>query len=618
MRGGKPLFHNASMTIHYGQRIGLTGINGCGKSSLFSLILGDIQSDSGDVFVPSKLCIAHMEQEVEALNQPAIEYVLDGDKQLRVIEKSIQEAENSHDNEKLAHLYDKLATHDGYTAKARAEQLLHGLGFSQDKLNLPVSDFSGGWRMRLNLAQTLMCPSDVMLLDEPTNHLDLDAIYWLESWLKQYTGTLLFISHDRVFLDNVANNIAHIEQQKITLYSGNYASYERARTERLALQQSSFEKQKKQKEHLQKFIDRFKAKATKARQAQSRIKALSRMEAIAPAHIHSPFSFTFIANKKMSDPLLTLQKVNLGYSERPWLSNIDINFHPTSRIGLLGPNGAGKSTFIKALAGEIPLLSGDMIEGENLSIGYFAQHQLESLDLNASPHLHIQRLSPDAKEQDIRTFLGGFAFHGDKALEAVKGFSGGEQARLALAIIAWKRPNLLLLDEPTNHLDLDMRYALTVALQSFEGAVVLISHDRSLIDAVTDELWLVYNHEVTLFNGDLLAYTQWIKDQEVSEESKYKQETTSSNRKEQRRVEAKNRKILQTYQKEVNTLEKELTEKQIKCTEVEAALAAPELYTDSEKDRLLSLLQQQSDLKEAINELEGKWMNAIENLENQQ
>lgn len=622
MRGGKPLFHEASLTIHYGQHIGLTGTNGCGKSTLFSLILGTVQTDSGDVYVPEKLRIAHMAQEVEALYQAAIEYVLDGDKTLRTIEKSIAAAELNQDNHALAHLYDQLSTHDGYTARARAEQLLHGLGFSQEKLTQPVSAFSGGWRMRLNLAQTLMCPSDLLLLDEPTNHLDLDAIFWLESWLKQYPGTLIFISHDRTFLDNVADNIAHIEQQTITLYSGNYSTFERTRSERLELQQSSYEKQQKQKAHLQQFIDRFKAKATKARQAQSRIKALSRMEELAPAHIDSPFNFSFTASDKMSDPLLSLRDGVIGYNGQPWLKKITMGFHPNSRIGLLGANGAGKSTLIKALAGEHEILSGHAIQGEHLSIGYFAQHQLESLDLDASPALHIQRLSPKAREQDIRTFLGTFGFHGDKALESVKGFSGGEQARLALALIAWKKPNLLLLDEPTNHLDLDMRYALTVALQSFEGAVVLVSHDRSLIDAVTDELWLIHNNTVTPFNGDLTTYTQWLKEQanetntkNTTDSNENTRQNTQFNRKEQRRLDAENRKRLQSHQRNVSKLETQLTQKQQQQSEVEAALAAPDIYNDSAKPLLLELLQQQAQLTSEIEQLEEQWMIAFEELE---
>ena len=615
MRGGKPLFNNASFTIHHGQHIGLTGVNGCGKSTLFSLILGEVQTDSGEVSLPEKFRISHMEQEVKALDQAAIEYVLDGDKVLRTIENSIAIAERKKDNHALADLYDQLSTHDGYTARARAEQLLHGLGFTQNQLLDPVSAFSGGWRMRLNLAKTLMCPSDLLLLDEPTNHLDLDAIFWLESWLKQYQGTLIFISHDRTFLDNVADNIAHIEQQIITLYSGNYSAFERIRAERLALQQSSYEKQQKQKAHLQKFIDRFKAKATKARQAQSRIKALSRMEELAPAHIDSPFSFSFTTSEKMSDPLLSIRKGVIGYDGKPWLTNINLSFHPNNRIGLLGKNGAGKSTLIKALAGEHEILSGHITQGEHLSIGYFAQHQLESLDLEATPLMHIQRLSPNAREQEVRTFLGTFGFIGDKALEPVIGFSGGEQARLALAIIAWKKPNLLLLDEPTNHLDLDMRYALTVALQSFEGAVILISHDRSLIDSVTDELWLVHDNTLTPFNGDLTTYTQWLKEQSTQSTQNDTNRNTLTNKKEQRRLDAEIRKRTQNYQRNVNKLEEQLTKKHDQQSEIETALSAPELYEDSAKTQLLDLLKQQAHLVSDIEQLEEQWMAACEELE---
>ena len=617
MRGGNPLFINASLTIHYGQHIGLTGANGCGKSSLFSLILNEIQPDAGEIYVPSSQGIAHMAQEVEALNQPAIEYVLDGDSDLRSIEKSIRQAEDQHDNNALALLYDQFANHNGYTARARAEKLLHGLGFVQHELEHFVSTFSGGWRMRLNLARTLMCPSDIMLLDEPTNHLDLDAIFWLENWLKQYPGTLIFISHDQIFLDNVATHIAHIEQEKITLYTGNYTAFERARIEKLALQQADYEKQQKQKEHLQKFITRFKAKATKASQAQSRVKALAKMEELAPAYVHSPFNFSFRTSEKISDPLLSINKGDIGYNKKPLLSNVNISFHPASRIGLLGANGAGKSTLIKVLAGE-PLLSGHVSKGEHLTIGYFSQHQLENLDMEASPFLHIQRLSFMEREQVILNYLGGFDFHRDKALAPVKGFSGGERARLALAIIAWQKPNLLLLDEPTNHLDLEMRHALTMALQSYEGAVVLVSHDRALINAVANELWLVRDGAVSPFEGDLDAYAQWLKNREKFDRVSAMEKSTDTknpSRKEQRQMDAQSRKRLQTRKKMISSLEKEMHQKQKEQNKIEAILTDASLYEEGERDRLQVVLQEQASLEQDLKRLEEEWLNACEELE---
>ncbi len=618
---GKLLFRGASLTVHSGEHVGLTGNNGCGKSTLFGLIMHKFQVDAGDVYVPDKLTIAHMAQEVKALSQPAIDYVLDGDKTFRNIERLIKKAEINEDNDALADLYDQYSVHNGYTANARAEQLLHGLGFKQDQINKPVNDFSGGWRMRLNLAQTLMCPSDLLLLDEPTNHLDLDAIYWLESWLKQYQGTLIFISHDKIFLDKVADNISHIEHKKITLYTGNYSAFEKARAEKLALQQSLYDKQQRQKAHLQQFIDRFKAKATKARQAQSRIKALSRMEEMVPAHVNSPFSFTFVASDKMSDPLLSIRDGVIGYNKEPWLKNINISLHPYSRIGLLGPNGAGKSTLIKSLVNDDLFLSGGVTKGEHLSVGYFSQHQLESLDLDASPTLHIQRLSPEAREQEVRDFLGSFDFHGDKALELVSGFSGGEQVRLAIAIIAWKKPNLLLLDEPTNHLDLDMRYALTIALQAFEGAVVLIAHDRSLLEAVTEELWLVHNNTASRFDGDLNTYAQWLKDHAKKKskvscgEKNFSPAKGKYDKKKQRRMMAEDRKKTQSILSRIKSIEESLALSQAELSKTEKLLGDSELYSDDQKQELSVLLEKQSVLTQTVLNLEDEWVGVNEILE---
>ncbi|MCF6207988.1 MAG: ATP-binding cassette domain-containing protein, partial [Ghiorsea sp.] len=498
-RGKKVLFQDFSLTIHPKDKIGITGANGTGKSSLFGLILGKLEEDKGQFRLKSKLSISHVAQETPALDMAAVDYVLQGDTELCALEQQIQQAETKQDGVALSKLHERMDTIAGYQARARAGQLLNGLGFTTAQEQHAVSSFSGGWRMRLNLAQALMCRSDVLLLDEPTNHLDLEAVLWLEKWLKNYQGALLLISHDREFLDSTISTIAHIEQEKITMYAGNYTAFELRRAEQLALQQSSYEKQQREVAHMQSFITRFKAKATKARQAQSRIKALERMQMIAPAHVDSPFSFEFKDTGFMPNPLLQLQKVSFGYTDVSILEHISISLLPNDRIGLLGPNGAGKSTLIKLLVGESKPGVGEVILSKGVRIGYFAQHQLEQLDGNASPVQHLFEINPDLSEKEARLFLGGFNFHGDMALESIASFSGGEKARLVLAILVYQQPNVLLMDEPTNHLDLDMRHALTLALQSFEGAMVLVSHDRHLLRTVCDDLWLVAQQKVEPF-----------------------------------------------------------------------------------------------------------------------
>ncbi len=619
LRSGKVLLEETSAIIHHGQHVGLVGANGCGKSSLLALIMGNLQADKGDVSIDTGRGIAHMAQEVLALDQRAVDYVLDGDETLRKIEKAIERAERDEEHGNLAELHEKLLQADGYTARSRAEQLLHGLGFSHEQIERSVKDFSGGWRMRLNLARTLMCPSDLLFLDEPTNHLDLDAIVWLESFLKRYQGTLIIISHDRDFLDAVIDITLHIEHQKLNTYRGNYSAFERMRSERLQQQQAAFEKQQKQRAHMEKFVERFRAKATKAKQAQSRLKALARLEKIAPAHVDSPFSFSFPDPEKISSPLLTLEKAELGY-EGSTLIKLKMNILPGSRIGLLGANGAGKSTLIRTLAGELPLVAGQRHDGEHLRVGYFAQHQLEKLDADASPLLHLQRMSPEAREQELRNFLGGFGFHGDKALETIAGFSGGEQARLALAIVAWQKPNLLLLDEPTNHLDLEMRHALTMALQTFEGAVILVSHDRSLLRSTTDDLFLVHDGRVEAFQGDLEDYSLWLTQQRQEDKSETLSETvqlahSAQARKEQKRLEAERRKQLRPLKKKVEFLEQKLEKQQSMLADLESELASPELYESSEKERLKSLLDQQAQYKKTIAQIEEDWMETLEQLE---
>ena len=628
-RGIKVLLEDAELVVHPGQHIGIIGGNGTGKSSLFKLLLGQIAPDAGDLFIPSSWRIAHMVQELANSEHSAVDYVLDGDPHVRAIEKAIEQALLDEDNNRLALEYEKLDAANGFDAHYRAEQLLHGLGFTQAEVNRPVNSFSGGWRIRLNLAQALMSPSDLMLLDEPTNHLDLDATLWLEQWLKNYSGTLLIISHDRDFIDNVVERIVHIEQQKTNCYKGNYSTFERVRGERLALQQASYEKQQKRRKEVEGFIARFRAKASKAKQAQSRVKELQRMEDVAPAHVDSPFYFNFPVPKKAHSALVNISQADLGYGNKKILSQVNFDLQPGTRIGLLGPNGAGKSTLIGSLTGDLELLDGKRVYGENIKVGYFAQHQLEVLDLQASAFLHIQRISPKSTEQEIRNFLGGFDFHGDKALEPIKDFSGGEKARVALAIIVWHKPNLLLLDEPTNHLDLEMRHALTMALQGYEGALVVISHDRHLLRNTVDEFYLVANGSVEEFDGDLGDYQQWLKNynrvadapvQAVVEEAlvenvEVAESLSSAEKKLQRQQSAEARNKLSPLTKKSKKLESEIEKLQKQLAEIEVLLADVEIYSESKKSQLKEQLDIQTKVKKSIAEKEEIWFDLQQEIE---
>jgi ATP-binding cassette subfamily F protein 3 len=617
-RGPLRLLEDAELTLHPGHKVGLIGANGAGKSSLFALLRGELTPDAGNCLVPADWRIAHMRQEVETLERLAVDYVLDGDLRLRQVQRDLAAAEAAHDGTAQARLHAELDSADGYSADARARKLLAGLGFSNPQMTQPVGDFSGGWRMRLNLAQALMCPSDLLLLDEPTNHLDLDAIIWLEGWLKSYPGTLLLISHDRDFLDAVVDNIAHLEQQKLTLYRGGYSAFERARAERLAQQQQAFDKQQAQRAHMEKFIARFKAQATKARQAQSRIKALERLEELAPAHVDSPFDFCFREADKISSPLLDLSDAQLGYGDKVVLSKVKLQLVPGARIGLLGPNGAGKSTLIKTLAAELEPIAGHLQRGENLVVGYFAQHQLDSLDDRASPLLHLQRLASSEREQVLRDFLGGFDFRGPRCDEPVKNFSGGEKARLALALIAWGKPNLLLLDEPTNHLDLDMRLALTMALQDFAGAVLVVSHDRHLLKSTTDEFLLVADGQIQEFDGDLEDYARWLVDfraRQMPTGSSSEPAADKTDKRAQRQAAAVLRQQLAPHKREADKLEKALGQLHETLAVVEAKLGDAAVYEAARKDELRDLLAEQARLKVREGELEESWMTALEHLE---
>ncbi len=509
-RGSRRLIEDATLQIHAGWRVGVVGANGSGKSSLFALLRGELHAEGGDCELPRDWRIASVAQETPPLPRPAIEFVLDGDEELRRIEQALAAADAAHDGHALAEWHGRLEAIDGYSASARAAGLLAGLGFSPDDLSRPVADFSGGWRMRLNLAQALLSRADLILLDEPTNHLDLDAVVWLERWLAGYRGTLLLVSHDRDFLDAAVTHVAHLEHGQLTLYAGNYSSFEEQRAARLATQQATFEKQQREIAHMTRFVERFRAKASKARQAQSRLKALDRLERISAAHVDDPFDFEFPAPERAPDPLLALDGAAIGYGEREVLAALDLTLRPGTRLGLLGPNGAGKSTLIKALAGTTPLLRGRRVAGHGLQSGYFAQHQVEQLRGEDSPLAHLAREHPQAREQDLRNYLGGFDFRGGMADAPVGPFSGGERSRLALALLVRRRPNLLLLDEPTNHLDLEMRHALTRALAGYEGSLVLVSHDRALLRSVCDTFLLVADGRARPFDGDVDDYLQWL------------------------------------------------------------------------------------------------------------
>lgn len=624
-RGTQFLLEEADLTIFEGQKVGLIGANGAGKSSLFAMIKGELHADTGEVILPGQRRIAFMAQEVEETQRSALDYCLDGDDKLREIEKNIAEAQANGDDHAHAVWLGEYENAHGYTAQSRGETLLQGLGFKMTDMQRPVSDFSGGWRIRLNLAKALMCPSDVLLLDEPTNHLDLDAVMWLENWLRQYPGTLLLISHDRDFLDGICSHIVHLYQKQLVLYKGNYSDYERQRAEHLAQQQANYEKQQEKRAHLQQYVDRFRYKADKAKQAQSRLKMLEKMEIIGPAHIDSQFEFTIPVAEKTSQLLVNLSQADLGYTSESGvktvqLGNTNFALRDGQRIGLLGPNGAGKSTLIKSIVGEISILAGDRILGENLKIGYFSQHQLSALDLEASPLLHIQRLTPKVLESDIRRYLGGFGFIGDDALRAVKGFSGGEKARLALSLISWTKPNLLVLDEPTNHLDIEMRQALTEALQEFPGSILLVSHDRHLLNSTVDEFYLVADHQIQAFDGDLPAYHTWLQARQANAAQLEKSElagdkTDRVDRKEERRKAAEMREKLRPLRKQIEKYEKAIQTAQEHLDRIAEAMADSSLYEADQRNKLQSLLSDEAKWKKAQAESEEAWFEAQEELE---
>jgi ATP-binding cassette subfamily F protein 3 len=633
-RGAKRLFESASLTVHAGHKAGLVGANGCGKSSLFAAIRGELVPDAGAILLPPKWTIAHVAQETPATETPAIEYVIDGDRQLRDVERALADAGARHatapvehdvQGAALAELHHTFEAIGGYRARARAATLLAGLGFPETRHRDPVAAFSGGFRMRLNLAQALMCRSDLLLLDEPTNHLDLDAVLWLEDWLIRYPGTLLLITHDRDFLDGVAQQIVHVDAQKLRSYAGNYTQFERERAQALAQQQAAYVKQQRQIAHLQAFVDRFRAKATKAKQAQSRIKAIEKMEAIAAAHVDSPFEFAFAKATATARQLIRLDHASLGYGDAdeysPVLDDIDWGVLSGARIGLLGPNGAGKSTLLKAIAGTLVPRSGERLAAQNLRIGYFAQHQVEALRADESPLAHLQRLEPAAREQDLRDFLGGFDFRGDMATAPVDLLSGGEKARLTLALIVRARPDLLLLDEPTNHLDIDMREALTEALQDYDGALIVVAHDRHLLRATTDELWLVAEGRVAPFDGDLDDYRDWVLAQRRGrrDERDDLDDAPAADRKTQKRVEANLRQRRFDVRKPLlakqAALEREMELLAAEKKTLDDWLAGPTAYAEDAREQLKATLAREGEARWRLARLEAEWLDVAEALE---
>ncbi len=616
-RGAKTLIKSSSFTIHPNHKVGLVGANGCGKSSLFAALLGELQPDTGDLSMPPSWSIATVRQETPALEQTALDYVMDGDKEFRQLEQKLEQARLDNDGNAEATIINQIDSIHGYSLPARAGELLHGLGFLQPQLSNTVKEFSGGWRMRLNLAQALISRADLLLLDEPTNHLDLDAVIWLQRWLKRFTGTLVLISHDRDFLDTVIGQILHIEHQKAKLYSGNYTAFERQRAEHLAQQDAQYQKQQKEAAHLTAFVDRFRAKASKAKQAQSRLKRLEKLPDLAPAHVDSQFTFSFEKPETLPYPLLALKESNCGYNaDTIILNDVAITLVPGSRIGLLGRNGAGKSTLIKSLAGELALQSGERYCAQELKVGYFSQHQLEQLHSSSSPIEHIIRAKPEVTDLQARSFLGRFGFSGDQALSPINTMSGGEKARLVLALIVQEKPQLLLLDEPTNHLDLEMRQALVMALQDFEGAIILIAHDRFLLESCVDEFFLVANGRVSDFSGDIDDYQQWLNDEkkQVTKGNK----TVNDNivdKKQLRREQAELRKKAAPLRKQADKLEKQMHQWQEELSIVETELSQSEIYQSEHKVKLTKLIKQQAQLKGNIEENELHWLEFEEQIE---
>jgi ATP-binding cassette subfamily F protein 3 len=607
-RGARVLLECASMHVHPGHKVGLVGANGSGKSSLFALIRGQLHADAGEVFMPPRWVLSHVAQETPAIDQAALEFVMDGDEELREIERETAHAGGV----RLAELHARYDEIGGYQARSRAQSMLGGLGFGEPDQSRAVSEFSGGWRMRLNLARALMCRSDLLLLDEPTNHLDLDAVLWLEDWVRAFPGAVILITHDREFLDAVAKTIVHVENRTLNTYAGNYSAFETQRAERLAQQQAAYEKQQRAVAHLEAFITRFRAKATKARQAQSRIKALEKLERIAAAHVDSPFYFEFRAPAEKPRQLFRLEDAAVGYGDKSILSGVEWSVLPGDAIGLLGPNGAGKSTLLKSIVGNLPLLSGELHRAQGLRIGYFAQHQVDQLRLDETALWHLEKLAPQEREQVFRDYLGGFDIRGDQVTQKVASFSGGEKARLALALIVWQRPNLLLLDEPTNHLDIEMRESLAQALTDFEGGLIVVAHDRHLLSAATDQWMLVADGKVEPFEGDLDDYKEWSKQHQARGTRSDARVETQVNRREERRLEAaarqKDSEARKPFEKRITAIEREMEPLTREAAEAEAWLSGAEAYEEGNRERLQEVLKRRAEIAQRIAKLEEDWL----------
>ena len=619
-RGVKVVLEGASMNVHPGQKVGLVGANGSGKSSLLALVRGELHADAGEVHMPPRWVLAHVAQETPALDRAALEFVMDGDAELRELEAAIGAAEQAHGaGERIAELHARFEEIGGYRARARAQTLLAGLGFRDEDHERAVALFSGGWRMRLNLARALMCRSDLLLLDEPTNHLDLDAVLWLEDWLRAFPGAVILVTHDREFLDAVAQVVVHLAERRLDAYAGNYSAFEAQRAARLAEQQSAHEKQQRAIAHLEAFVERFRAKATKARQAQSRLHALEKLERIAAAHVDTPFSFRFRPPAEKPRQLLRLEDASVGYEGRAVLSGIEWSVLPGDAIGLLGPNGAGKSTLLKSITGELALLSGTLHRAQALRVGYFAQHQVDQLRADETPLAHLARLAPEEREQSLRDFLGGFDFRGDQVMQPVASLSGGEKARLALALLVWQRPNLLLLDEPTNHLDIDMREALAEALVDFEGALVVVAHDRHLLACATDQWLLVADGKVQPFEGTLDDYREWSRDYHARRGNAAAASAPAVSRREERRVEAEQRqresRVRRPFEERIAKIEAELEALRRESGEAESWLASPQAYEQASRERLQETLKRRGEASARMATLEDDWLEAHARLE---
>jgi len=627
-QGSLPLLTNVNQTLYPDQKLGVVGKNGCGKSSLFSMLRHELAPEQGILEFPPKWRVSSARQETPASSLTAVEYVLSGHNEYAQIQKALIDAEQNEDGIAIANQHAKLDAINGWSLPALAAKMLTGLSFTEEQMNTVVSELSGGWRMRLNLAQALIQPAELLLLDEPTNHLDLEAVLWLEGFLRSYDGMLLTISHDRDFLDSFCSHIMHFENQGINCYTGNYSQFEKQKHAKQILQQAEFEKQQKEIEHLESFINRFKAKASKATQAQSRVKALDKMDKVSAVQIRQKFGFEFKAINKNITELVDLDKVQAGYGDTVILKNVTMRILAGQRIGLLGRNGEGKSTLIKVICGELEKQAGELNHNKHFKAGYFAQHQVEQLNIDQSPIWHIQSLGEGISEQEARNFLGGFAFNGDKSLEKVNGFSGGEKARLVLAMITWQAPNLMLLDEPTNHFDIEMREALALALQNYDGAVILVAHDKNLLESVVDEFWLVNEGQVRPFKGDLNDYQKWLtdnrwgktKDVESSEQLQLsgaitKQEGSTQSRKEQKRIEAEIRKQKAPLSNRLKKVDQEMHFLQDEQQKLETLLASGEIYEEANKNQLTESMQRTTEISRQIEALEEEWFDLTEKLE---